>query len=204
MNFSQELRALAEQIEACKRCDLYKSTTHSVPGEGNLKAKIVFVGEAPGFHEDKQGKPFVGNAGKLLNSLLAKVGLNREDVFITNVIKHRPPENRDPLPNEIIACKHWLDKQLAFLSPKVIVTLGRWSLNYFLPAKKISQVHGIPLKINSNVLLPMYHPAAAFRNGQVASSFEEDFGKNRRIFQDPDSALNLGENQDEGGQQRLF
>lgn len=204
MNFAQELRSLAEQIEACKRCDLYKSTTHSVPGEGNLQAKIVFVGEAPGFHEDKQGKPFVGNAGKLLNSLLAKVGLDREDVFITNVIKHRPPENRDPLPNEIAACKHWLDKQLALLSPKVIVTLGRWSLNYFLSAKKISQVHGVPLRTNNSVLLPMYHPAAAFRNGQVARALENDFGKNRRIFQDPDSALDLGEDQDEGGQQSLF
>ena len=204
MNFSQGIRLLAEQIEACKRCDLYKSTTHSVPGEGNLQAKIVFVGEAPGFHEDKKGKPFVGNAEKLLNSLLAKVGLDREDVFITNVIKHRPPQNRDPLPNEVAACKHWLDKQLAFIAPKVIVTLGRWSLNYFLPEKKISQVHGIPLRFNNNVLLPMYHPAAAFRNGQFARALEEDFQRNINIFQDPNSALNLGEDQDEKGQERLF
>lgn len=197
------LEVLASQIDQCTRCELYKPSTHAVPGTGSSEAKIVFVGEAPGFHEDQQGKPFVGNAGKFLNYLLGKIGLDRENVFITNVVKHRPPENRDPVPGEISACTYWLDKQMAILSPKIIITLGKWSLNYFLPNKKISEVHGQTVKIKDRVILPMYHPAAALRNGAIARSLEEDFLNNKELLLDPDKASET-KSLDTDGQQSLF
>jgi len=197
------LEGLASQIDQCTRCELYKSSTHAVPGVGLSEAKIVFVGEAPGFHEDQQGKPFVGNAGKFLDYLFGKIGLERKNVFITNVIKHRPPDNRDPFPQEIAACTHWLDKQLAILSPKIIITLGKWSLNYFLSNKKISEVHGQTVKIKEKVILPMYHPAAALRNGAIARVLEEDFLNNRQLLLDPDKASEI-KSLDAGGQQSLF
>ncbi|MEX0622153.1 MAG: uracil-DNA glycosylase [Candidatus Woykebacteria bacterium] len=204
MSQTSQLTDLAAAIEICKRCDLYKSATHAVPGEGNFETKVVFIGEAPGFHEDVQGRPFVGNAGKLLNLLLTKVGLRREDVFITNVIKHRPPENRDPAPSEIAACTFWLEQQLAVISPKLVVTLGKWSLNYFLPNKKISDVHGKVFRVGGRTILPMYHPAAALRSGKIGQDLENDFLKNKDLLQNPDKPLDLGETKSEEGQGSLF
>lgn len=198
------LSSLAQQIDSCTRCDLYKSATHAVPGEGAKDAKIALVGEAPGFHEDAQGKPFVGAAGKYLDLLLSKIGLRREKVFITNVVKHRPPENRDPSLVEVAACSIWLDKQLEIISPKIIVTLGKWSLSRYLPNKKISQVHGQPFRVGQFVVLPMYHPAAALRNRTVARELEEDFLKNQKLLKDPESAGDTDDFMQEDSQESLF
>lgn len=188
MDKRERLSNLAKQIEICKKCPLYKEATKAVPGEGNPEAKIVFIGEAPGFHEDAQGRPFVGSAGKYLDFLLTKVSLKREEVFITNVVKHRPPENRDPAPSEIAACSSWLESQLATIFPRVIVTLGRWSLARYAPGAKISSVHGRPMRAQGVVVLPMYHPAAALRSGQTQKAIEDDFLKNQELFTNPDKA----------------
>jgi DNA polymerase len=204
MEKNEQINSLAQQIDSCTRCDLYKGANRSVAGEGSPDAKIVFIGEAPGLNEDKQGRPFVGNAGKYLDLLLSRVGLRREEVFITNVVKHRPPENRDPLPAEITACSAWLEDQLSAISPKIVVTLGKWSLNRYLPEKKISQVHGEPVRIQNTVVIPMYHPAAALRSGQVASQLEEDFQKNKNLLQRPDLADEITEAASEQGQGSLF
>lgn len=204
MEKNEQITSLVQQIDSCTRCDLYKGANRSVAGEGSPDAKIVFIGEAPGLNEDKQGRPFVGNAGKYLDLLLSRVGLRREEVFITNVVKHRPPENRDPLPVEIAACRAWLENQLSAISPKIIVTLGKWSLNRYLPAKKISQVHGEPVRIQNTVVIPMYHPAAALRNGQVASQLEEDFQKNKNLLQKPDLVDETTEAASDEGQGSLF
>jgi DNA polymerase len=171
------LQALAEQIAACPKCDLAKTRTHAVPGEGNPNAAIVFVGEGPGFHEDQQARPFVGPAGKFLDELLASIGLKRGDVYICNVLKCRPPGNRDPLPTEIAACKPWLDQQLAILKPKVIVTLGRFSMNRYFPGQSIGRIHGQPKRIDDVMVVPMYHPAAALHQASLRRTIEEDFRK---------------------------
>ena len=204
MSSREKLLALAKKIDTCKRCELYKSANHTVVGEGAASAKVVFVGEAPGYHEDIQGRPFVGNAGKYLSLLLEKVGLRRDDIYITNIIKHRPPENRDPLPAEIAACSLWLEEQLTQLSPKIIVTLGRWSLNFFSPTKKISEVHGLPFRTQDKVILPMYHPAAALRNTRIGSSLEEDFLNNKHLLLNPETAEKIEGSFEEGGQGSLF
>jgi len=197
------LSEIAESIKKCQRCDLYKTATHAVPGEGNPQAAVVFIGEAPGFHEDREGRPFVGNAGKYLDMLLLKAGLRREDVFITNVVKHRPPENRDPAPQEIAACSVWLEEQLAAISPKVVVTLGRWSLARYAPKSKISDVHGTPFKTGGVVVLPMYHPAAALRSSQTERQLTEDFLKNKDLLQNPKTADQITETFEKKGQSRL-
>jgi len=181
------LAEIERKVALCQRCDLWKGTKHSVPGEGNPEAKVVFIGEAPGFYEDQIGKPFVGAAGKLLESTLAEIGINRTDVFIANVVKHRPPENRDPAPNEIAACSLWLDQQLEVINPRVIVTLGRYSLARYSKAK-ISAVHGQPQKVAKRWVLPMFHPAAALRAGSVFEAFKKDFQDNKDLLTNPDSA----------------
>ena len=179
MSKKDKLLEIAQKIRSCQKCSLYKKASKAVPGEGSPKAEIFFVGEGPGFHEDQQGRPFVGAAGKLLDKLLEETGLSRKDVFIGNMIKHRPPENRDPEPDELAACKEWLDAQLGVIQPKVIVTLGRFSMTKFIPNAKISQIHGQSRFINyqgrKTLVMPMYHPAAALRNGRVMEQFREDF-----------------------------
>ncbi|OGY25659.1 MAG: hypothetical protein A2Z24_00960 [Candidatus Woykebacteria bacterium RBG_16_44_10] len=204
MTRTEDLATLTREIEKCTRCDLYKGATHAVAGEGSSSTKIVFVGEAPGYHEDSQGRPFVGNAGKLLDLLLSKVGLRREEVFITNMLKHRPPENRDPEPYEIAACNIWLEKQLALLQPKIVVTLGKWSLNHYLPTKKISEVHGKSIRVQGVVVLPMYHPAAALRSTNIARELENDFLKNKELLQNPQKADEMTGLSEESGQGSLF
>ena len=200
----EKLLEIAQKIKDCQRCDLYKGSTHAVPGEGSPQAEILFIGEAPGFHEDYQGRPFVGTAGKYLDTLLTKIGLQRQDVFITNVVKHRPPENRDPTFSEVAACSAWLDQQLAIISPRVVVTLGRWSLSRYAPKAKISDVHGKPFKAGGFVVLPMYHPAAALRSAQTARELEEDFLKNKNLLQNPETADQVINIFEEGGQGSLF
>jgi|SRR3989344_3049834 len=200
------LENLATKIQACKACSLYQGSTQAVPGEGDPNAKIFFIGEGPGFYEDKSGRPFVGPAGKLLERALSKVGLKREEVFIGNVVKHRPPENRDPIPSEIASCNGWLEQQLALIRPLVIVTLGRFSMAKFLPGVKISQVHGQAQRVREYIVIPMYHPAAALRGNGIMNEFLGDFEKNREMLSQPDK-LNLDEKDAEekdGDQIKLF
>jgi DNA polymerase len=178
---SQKLKYVSDLVAKCQKCPLYKTATHSVPGSGNSETKIVFIGEAPGFFEDREGLPFVGNSGKLLDKLLAKININRGDVFICNILKHRPPENRDPLPNEIKVCTPYLKAQLEIIKPQIIVTLGRFALNYFLPDDSIGRIHGQIKKLLWQgldiTLIPLYHPSAGLRNGTMLRELESDFLK---------------------------
>ena len=157
--------------------DLAQSATQLVFGDGDVNSDLIFIGEAPGKNEDLQGKPFVGAAGKFLNELLASIGLERSQVYITNIVKYRPPENRDPFPDEKAAFLPYLNKQIAVIGPKLIVTLGRHSLNCFLPTQQISQVHGQPKRFEGNVYLPLFHPAAALYNGGMRQTLVDDFSK---------------------------
>jgi DNA polymerase len=172
---AQELEQLYQEIIHCQKCILSRSRRKAVPGEGPEEAEIVLIGEAPGFHEDQQGRPFVGPAGQFLEELLTSIGFRREDVYICNVIKCRPPGNRDPLPNEMEACQPYLDRQLALIRPKIVVILGRFSLSRFFPNAKISTVHGRPRKIEGIIYYPVYHPAAALHQPRWRSVVEEDF-----------------------------
>ena len=171
------LKELAGRIGVCQNCELAKTRTRAVPGEGNPDADIVFIGEGPGFHEDQQARPFVGAAGKFLDELLASIGLKRSDVFICNVLKCRPPSNRDPLPGEIAACKPWLDKQVETIDPRVIVTLGRFSMTRYFPGQAISKIHGQPRKLGDVTVVPMYHPAAALHQASLRQTIQYDFQK---------------------------
>ena len=171
------LSELNQQLALCRKCDIARLRTKVVPGEGAENANIMFIGEAPGWHEDQQGRPFVGQAGQFLEKLLASINLKRSQVFIANVIKCRPPDNRDPLPTEIQNCKPWLDKQIEFLKPKMIVTLGRYSMARYFPGKTISKVHGTALKQDGIIYFAMYHPAAALHQGSLKKDIEADMLK---------------------------
>ncbi len=175
------MSALAElyrKIAACRDCEeLARTRTQTVPGEGPEKPQIVFIGEAPGYHEDQQGRPFVGQAGQFLEQLLNSIGLKRNDVYICNVIKCRPPNNRDPLPIEIKNCQKWLDQQLELLYPKMIVTLGRYSLARFFPGEPISKIHGKARKQENIIYFAMYHPAAALHQQSLRQTIEADMLK---------------------------
>jgi DNA polymerase len=169
------LSELNAQVRACRACPLGSTRTHAVPGEGPVDAEIMFIGEAPGYYEDQQARPFVGAAGQFLEQLLASIGLKRNDVYIANVIKCRPPQNRDPLPEEIGACSGWLSRQIEVINPLVIVTLGRYSLARFLPGTPIGKVHGQSRKVNGQWVVPMYHPAAALHQSSLRGTIEHDF-----------------------------
>jgi len=172
-----QLEEIEKNVKICQKCRLCKFARNAVPGEGNINADIVFVGEAPGEVEDATGKPFVGRAGKLLESLLSEIGLKRTDVWIGNIIKHRPPENRDPFPDEIEACQSYLIMQLKIIAPKLIVTLGRFSMNHFYKEGKISRDHGQLYRTSEYNVFPVYHPAAALRNPDMAMALKKDFVK---------------------------
>ena len=171
------LEAIAEEVRACRKCPLGQSRTCAVPGEGAASAAIMFIGEGPGFHEDRQGRPFVGAAGKFLDELLAGIGLKREDVYITNVVKCRPPGNRDPQPNELAACSDFLDRQIAAIQPRIIVTLGRFSMARFFTGVSISRIHGQARRLDQAMVMPMLHPAAALHQPKWRMAIEEDFQK---------------------------
>jgi DNA polymerase len=171
------LKQIEENIRMCDRCRLCKTATNSVPGEGNSDSELVLIGEAPGETEDLTGRPFVGRAGRLLETLLGKIGYKREEVWIGNIIKHRPPQNRDPLPDEIFACQPYLTEQLQILSPKIVVTLGRFALSYFYGSGKISRDRGTVIQTAEFNVFPVYHPAAALRNPDMARALEQDFLK---------------------------
>ncbi|MCS7260682.1 MAG: uracil-DNA glycosylase [Anaerolineae bacterium] len=171
------LEQLVAAIRTCTRCGLHSGRTRAVPGEGPPDATIMFIGEGPGFHEDRQGRPFVGSAGKYLEELLASIGLKREQVYITNVVKCRPPGNRDPLPDELAACKPYLDRQIELIAPKVIVTLGRYSMARYFPGQSISRIHGQARQVGGVIVVAMLHPAAALHQPQWKATIEADFKK---------------------------
>jgi uracil-DNA glycosylase family 4 len=171
------IEELAQEIEVCQRCQLGSVRGRAVPGEGPIDAEVLFIGEAPGWHEDQQGRPFVGPAGQLLDQLLGQAGLRRTDVFVTNIIKCRPPNNRDPLPAEVEACHPWLDAQILGLSPRLVVTLGRYSAARYFPREPMSRIHGQVFQRDGVVVVPMYHPAAALHQGSLRATIETDFKK---------------------------
>lgn len=178
------LAAVASEIAGCTRCRLCQSATQGVPGDGSPSAAILFIGEAPGYHEDRQGRPFVGAAGQLLDELLGRIGLRRQDVFVTNIVKHRPPGNRDPLPDEIEACAPFLQRQIELVDPKVIVTLGRFAMERFMPGARIGQVHGQARRIGGRVFVPILHPAAALRQPSWRVQLEADFQSLKHVLED--------------------
>ncbi len=177
MTTEEILKEVAQQTAGCTRCDLHYSRNKSVPGTGNPRAEIMFIGEGPGFHENVQGLPFVGAAGQFLDELLADAGLKREEVFITNVVKCRPPGNRDPQAEELDACKPYLERQIAAINPDVIVTLGRFSMGHFFNNGKISGIHGKPFWSGGRMIIPMYHPAAALHQPSLREVVKQDFAK---------------------------
>jgi DNA polymerase len=176
-----DLNKVASEVRVCTLCGLAASRKKAVPGEGPANAEIMLIGEGPGFHEDQQGRPFVGPSGQFLNELLASAGYKREEVFITNVVKCRPPGNRDPLPEEIQACSGYLDRQIALINPKVIVTLGRFSMAKWFPGQKISAIHGKAKRIDGRTVVAMFHPAAALHQQSLRGAIEEDFRRLRDI-----------------------
>jgi DNA polymerase len=189
MDKKQKLQNLnIKWIAECK-CELKKTATQAVPGVGNAEAEIVFIGEAPGKSEDIKGEPFVGAAGKFLNEMLGLINLKREDIYITNVVKYRPPNNRDPLPEEKSACREWLLEELKIISPKLIIFLGRHAMNNFFPDQKISNAHGKLLikkfnGISTKFFFPLYHPAAALYDGSMREILIEDFKKIPKILKE--------------------
>lgn len=185
MTKEEILQKIEAAVRVCKKCRLCKTATHAVPGEGNPSARIAFVGEAPGYNEDQQGRPFVGRAGQLLEELLGSIGLKRRDVWIGNVIKHRPPENRDPMVDELRACLPYLNDQIKAIKPKLLVPLGRYAMATYLPEAKISEVHGRAFRVGEIIVLPLYHPAAALRSEAVASELRADFRKIVTVFKSP-------------------
>jgi len=186
MGKNEAMKKLEEKIKTCRKCPLGELRTNAVPGSGSYEAKIMFVGEAPGYWEDQKGLPFVGRAGKVLDELLAGIGLKREEVYITNVVKCRPPNNRDPTEEEINACSPYLDKQIDIIRPKIIVPLGRHSMTYILKKfsfepEPISKIHGKIFEARTLfgkiVIMPMYHPAVALYKPQLREELEKDFKK---------------------------
>lgn len=184
----EQLDELNKKMLACSKCSLRSGCQQVVPGEGSSEAEILFIGEGPGKKEDELGRPFVGAAGKFLDEMLGHINLKREDVYIVNVVKCRPPENRDPLPEEVATCWPWLLEQIKTIQPKLIVTLGRHSMERFLPNQKISQVHGKALRreipeLGKQIFYTLYHPAAALYNGSMREVLIKDFKKIPKVLE---------------------
>lgn len=177
MNAEETLQQIAAEVSVCTSCVLHKTRKKSVPGEGPANSEIMFIGEGPGFNENEQGRPFVGAAGQFLDQLLAQAGVTRSDVWIGNVVKCRPPDNRDPLPEELAACNLYLERQIEALNPSIIVTLGRFSMGKFMPGAKISAVHGQMRKVGNRFVIAMFHPAAALHNVNIKPQILADFAK---------------------------
>jgi DNA polymerase len=171
------LAGIASEVSACTNCGLHKTRIKSVPGEGPADAEIMLIGEGPGANENEQGRPFIGAAGKFLVELLAQAGLKRTDVWICNVVKCRPPENRDPLPDELAACNLYLDRQIAAINPRIIITLGRFSMGKFMPGVKITQVHGQMRRFGDRFVIAMFHPAAALHQAALKPAILADFAR---------------------------
>ncbi|TMD06591.1 MAG: uracil-DNA glycosylase [Chloroflexi bacterium] len=180
---SEALQVLHQEVLTCRKCGLHATRTNAVPGTGPCPADVMIVGEAPGFNEDMQGKPFVGAAGKLLDTLLAGIGLRREDVYVTNVLKCRPPQNRDPMPNEAESCSPYLERQLGLIQPKVVLILGRHALERLLPGHgPISRVHGRMVEKGGVKYVALFHPAAALHNASLINDLQRDFDGVRRYL----------------------
>lgn len=177
MTAEEILTQVAREVATCEKCALYHSRKHAVPGEGPANAEIMFIGEGPGFYENEQGRPFVGAAGKFLDELLAQAGLKRPQVWITNVVKCRPPSNRDPLPEEVETCNQYLERQISAINPSIIITLGRYSMGKFMPQAKISAVHGQMRKVGERYVVAMFHPAAALHQASLKPAILADFAK---------------------------
>jgi uracil-DNA glycosylase family 4 len=195
------LTELYKEIALCQQCEIAKFRTNVVPGEGAEDADILFIGEAPGWHEDQQGRPFVGPAGKFLDELLASINLKRQQVYIANVIKCRPTGNRDPLPVEIRNCRKWLERQIELISPKMIVTLGRYSMAMFFPGKSISKIHGTAQKRDNVIYYAMYHPAAALHQQSLRQAIETDMLKIPSLLA---QVQNMAETEPEPQQLKMF
>ncbi|MCI0712033.1 MAG: uracil-DNA glycosylase [Chloroflexi bacterium] len=178
------LEEINAEIRVCTKCSLHESRTNAVPGSGPVNADIMFVGEAPGFHEDQHAEPFVGASGKYLTDLLAGIGLKRSDVYITNIVRCRPPGNRDPFLSEIEACEPYLERQIQVIKPRIIATLGRFSMAYFLPKAQISKVHGQPVREGGRVFFPLFHPAAALRDPGLRDVMAADFQKMKALIEE--------------------
>jgi len=189
MSAEETLAQIAKEVSTCKKCALYHSRKLSVPGEGPANSEVMFIGEGPGFHENEQGRPFVGAAGNFLNELLAEAGLKRSDVWIGNVVKCRPPGNRDPLPEELFACNDYLERQIAAINPKIIITLGRYSMNKFMPAAKISSVHGQMQRAGNRFVIAMFHPAAALHQAALKPAIQKDFAQLPKQLEQARTAL---------------
>jgi len=178
MSDEAQLEKLAKQIKVCTKCELHRSRKNAVPGEGPTHVEIMLIGEGPGQREDEQGRPFVGASGKFLDQLLEQAGVTRADVWITNVVKCRPPGNRDPLPDEIEICTgNYLQHQIRIVNPSIIVTLGRFSMGLFFKGAKITQIHGQMRKVEDRFVIPMYHPAAALHQQSLRATIMADFAK---------------------------
>jgi uracil-DNA glycosylase len=189
MSAEELLAQVATEVTSCRKCALYHSRKKSVPGEGPADSEIMFIGEGPGFNENEQGRPFVGAAGNFLNELLAEAGLKRSDVWIGNVVKCRPPGNRDPLPEELAACNEYLERQIAAINPKIIITLGRYSMGKFMPGAKISSIHGQMRRIGDRFVISMFHPAAALHQAALKPAILKDFGQLPKLLEQARTAL---------------
>lgn len=183
------LKQIASEVAVCQKCALHHSRKNAVPGEGPANAEIMLIGEGPGFYENEQGRPFVGAAGQFLDELLAQAGLKRSDVWIGNVVKCRPPGNRDPLPEELAACDTYLERQIAAINPKIIITLGRYSMNKFLPGAKISAVHGQMRRVGDRFVIAMFHPAAALHQASLKPAILQDFARLPQLLEQARAAL---------------
>jgi DNA polymerase len=189
MPSEETLAQIAKEVSVCVNCALHESRKKSVPGEGPADAEIMFIGEGPGFHENEQGRPFVGASGKFLDQLLAQAGVTRSEVFVANVVKCRPPENRDPLPDELSACDAYLERQIAAINPSIIVTLGRFSMGKYTQGAKISQIHGQMRKVGERYVISMFHPAAALHQAALKPAILADFAKLPELLDEARAAL---------------
>ncbi len=203
MDKTSQLQKLKAEMEADQGLPLRHQATQLVFGEGNPDAQFYFLGEAPGYWEDQKGRPFVGQAGQLLDKTLEEIGLKRSDVYISNVVRFRPPGNRDPLPEELEAFAPYINREIEIIDPKIIVTLGRFSMGKFIPDQKISRIHGrvfqVEWKDKKVTVVPMYHPAAALRAGEVLKQFQEDFKKLPKILQGPQEEEKKSDDSSGGG-----
>ncbi|HEU4745493.1 MAG TPA: uracil-DNA glycosylase [Anaerolineales bacterium] len=199
MNDEKKLEKLAKQIKVCTRCELHRSRTEAVPGEGPTHAEIMLIGEGPGASEDKQGRPFVGASGKFLDQLLEQAGVTRSDVWITNVVKCRPPGNRDPLPDEVEICtSNYLQHQIEIVNPSIIVTLGRHSMGRFFKGAKITQIHGQMRKVDDHFVIAMFHPAAALHQQSLKSTIMADFAGLPELLKEARAELGKSAPKDKG------
>jgi len=189
MSAEETLAQIAKEVSTCQKCALHQSRKLSVPGEGPANSEVMFIGEGPGFHENEQGRPFVGAAGNFLNELLAEAGLKRSEVWIGNVVKCRPPGNRDPLPEELSACNEYLERQIAAVSPKIIITLGRFSMGKYMHGAKISSVHGQMQRVGDRFVIAMFHPAAALHQVALKPAILKDFSQLPKLLEQARAAL---------------